>query len=222
MKTVFIRGNRGDFENYTAALTACGAEPVLSMNLANADRCSALLLPGGADMNPALYGQKNTASRGIDDSRDRDELALVRRFFASGRPILGICRGHQVLNVAFGGDLIQDVAEPARHVDRGEAGDNVHAVCACHPFLQALYGDTFPVNSAHHQAVGKLGQGLLAACTSADGINEGIIHENGLVVGVQFHPERMGFLNRRPDTVDGETIFRAFLRLAADTRAVSP
>lgn len=216
MKTVFIRGNRGDFANYTAALAACGAQPVLSMDLRDAERCGALLLPGGADLNPALYGQANTASRGIDDSRDRDELTLVRRFFSSGRPVLGICRGHQVLNVAFGGDLIQDVAEPARHVDRGEAGDNVHAVRACHPFLQALYGDAFSVNSAHHQAAGRLGRGLLASCVSPDGVNEGIIHENGRVIGVQFHPERMGFQHRRPDTVDGEAIFRAFLALAAD------
>ena len=201
MKTVFIRGNRGDFANYTAALAACGAEPVLSMDPADAERCGGLLLPGGADVNPALYGQENTASRGIDDSRDRDELALIRRFFACGRPILGICRGHQVLNVAFGGDLIQDVPDPARHVALGEAGDNVHPVRAGHPFLQELYGERF----------------LLETCVSADGINEGFIHENGLVIGVQFHPERMGFAHRRPDTVDGQKIFESFLALVPDT-----
>lgn len=217
MKTVFIRGNRGDFANYTAALAACGAEPVLSMNPADAERCGGLLLPGGADVNPALYGQKNTASRGIDDSRDRDELALIRRFFAFGRPILGICRGHQVLNVAFGGDLIQDVPDPARHVALGDAGDNVHPVRAGHPFLQGLYGERFCVNSAHHQAAGRLGRGLLETCVSADGINEGFIHENGLVIGVQFHPERMGFAHRRPDTVDGRKIFESFLALVPDT-----
>ena len=217
MKTVFIRGNRGDFANYTAALAACGAEPVLSMDPADAERCGGLLLPGGADVNPALYGQENTASRGIDDSCDRDELALIRCFFAFGRPILGICRGHQVLNVAFGGDLIQDVPDPARHVALGEAGDNVHPVRAGHPFLQGLYGERFCVNSAHHQAAGRLGRGLLETCVSADGINEGFIHENGLVIGVQFHPERMGFAHRRPDTVDGRKIFESFLALVPDT-----
>lgn len=217
MKTVFIRGNRGDFANYTAALAACGAEPVLSMNPADAERCGGLLLPGGADVNPSLYGQENTASHGIDDSRDRDELALIRRFFAFGRPILGICRGHQVLNVAFGGDLIQDVPDPARHVALGDAGDNVHPVRAGHPLLQGLYGERFCVNSAHHQAVGRLGRGLLETCVSADGIDEGFIHENGLVIGVQFHPERMGFAHRRPDTVDGQKIFESFLALVPDT-----
>ncbi len=217
MKTVFIRGNHGDFTNYTAALLACGAQPVLSMHLEDAAACSGLLLPGGADMNPALYGQTNTASYDIDDSRDRDELALVRLFFSSDRPILGICRGHQVLNVAFGGNLLQDVPVPAHHVALGAAGDNVHAVHACHPLLRGLYGDDFCVNSAHHQAVGKLGHGLLATCTSADGINEGFVHENGLILGVQFHPERMGFAHRRTDTVDGARILEAFVRLLRDT-----
>lgn len=216
MRTVFIRGNSGDFSNYTAALSACGAQPVLSMNLEDAAACSGLLLPGGADMDPVLYGQANTASRGIDADRDRDELALIHLFFEAKKPILGVCRGHQVLNVAFGGDLIQDVPVPAHHVDLGEAGDNVHAVHACHPFLCDVYGDNFCVNSAHHQAVGKLGRGLLATCTSADGINEGFIHENGLVIGVQFHPERMAFAHRRADTVDGASIWEAFVRLLKD------
>ena len=122
-----------------------------------------------------------------------------------------------MLNVAFGGDLIQDVPDPARHVALGDAGDNVHPVRAGHPFLQGLYGERFCVNSAHHQAVGRLGRGLLETCVSADGINEGFIHENGLVIGVQFHPERMGFAHRRPDTVDGQKIFESFLSLVPDT-----
>lgn len=211
MKKVFIRGNRGDFPNYEGALTACGIQPVLSMCLADADGCDGLLVPGGADVNPALYGQENTASAGIDDSRDKDEILLVLRFFTLGRPVLGICRGHQVINVAFGGDLIQDVPDPAHHKALGAAGDNIHAVRACHPFMRGLYGDEFSVNSAHHQAVWHLGDGLRATCVSDDGINEGFIHENGRIIGVQFHPERIGFQHRRPDAVDGEKLFRAFL-----------
>lgn len=69
MKRIFMRGNPGDFANYVAALTACGAEPVISMTLSDADTCDGLLIPGGADVNPVLYGQENTASEGIDDSR---------------------------------------------------------------------------------------------------------------------------------------------------------
>ena len=95
-----------------------------------------------------------------------------------------------MLNVAFGGDLIQDVPDPARHVALGEAGDNVHPVRAGHPFLQGLYGERFCVNSAHHQAAGKLGRGLLETCVSADGINEGFIHENGLCAPPPGHRRR--------------------------------
>lgn len=213
LKKVFIRGNRGDFPNYEAALAACGVEAVLSMCLADAESCDGLLVPGGADVNPVLYGQENTASRGIDDDRDRDEIALIRRFFTLNKPVFGICRGHQVINVAFGGDLIQDVADPDHHNALGSAGDNIHTVRATHPFMRELYGDVFPVNSAHHQAAGRLGEGLLSTCVSDDGVNEGFIHENGRVIGVQFHPERIGFQHRRPDAVNGEKLFAAFLRL---------
>ena len=187
MKKVFIRANPGEFVNYTNALTACGVEPVLSMNLADADACDALLVPGGAD--------------------------VIDAFHKAGKPILGICRGHQIINVAFGGDMIQHVPFAERHVSLGEKGDNVHMVRALHPFIQEMYGEYFPVNSSHHQAADHLGEGLIPTCVNDEGINEGFIHANGRVIGVQFHPERIGFLNRRPDTVDGEKLFRAFVAL---------
>lgn len=213
MKRIFMRGNPGDFANYVAALTACGAEPVISMTLSDADTCDGLLIPGGADVNPVLYGQENTASEGIDDSRDADEIALAKCFFAAGKPVLGICRGHQVLNVAFGGDLIQDVPNAKHHMATKETGDAIHTVRAQHDLMLEFYGEEFPVNSAHHQAAGKLGAGLIPLCISDDGINEGFIHENGKVIGVQFHPERIGFAHRRPDAVNGEKLFRYFLSL---------
>ena len=160
-----------------------------------------------------LYGQENTASDGIDDSRDADEIALAKCFFAAGKPVFGICRGHQVLNVAFGGDLIQDVPDPQHHMAAKETGDAIHTVRAQHDLMREFYGEEFPVNSAHHQAAGKLGAGLIPLCVSDDGINEGFIHENGKVIGVQFHPERIGFAHRRPDAVNGEKLFRYFLSL---------
>lgn len=85
MKRIFMRGNPGDFANYVAALTACGAEPVISMTLSDADTCDGLLIPGGADVNPVLYGQENTASEGIDDSRDADEIGACKMLFCSGQ-----------------------------------------------------------------------------------------------------------------------------------------
>lgn len=209
MKRIFLRGRPGDFENYLSALRACGAEPVLSMDPAQADDCDGLLVPGGADVDPIHYGQINTASVGIDPDRDRDELALIRRFCDLGKPILGICRGHQILNVALGGTLIQDIPGHTQL----EGCDRIHPVRALHPFLQDLYGDHFVVNSSHHQAVDRLGAGLSATCVSDEGFVEGIIHDSGRVIGVQYHPERIAFAHRRPDADDGEALFRAFLAL---------
>ena len=91
-----------------------------------------------------------------------------------------------MLNVAFGGDLIQDVPDPQHHMAAKETGDAIHTVRAQHDLMREFYGEEFPVNSAHHQAAGKLGAGLIPLCVSDDGINEGFIHENGKVIGVQF------------------------------------
>ena len=207
MKRVFIRGDADTWANYAAALRGSGMEPVFSMELALADSCDGLLLTGGADMDPVLYGQSNTASQGIDPLRDRDELYLAGRFLELEKPILGICRGHQVLNVALGGDLIQHIPG---HSAVAPGVDHVHMVTAEHGFLRQLYGDRFPVNSSHHQIIGRLGAGLQVLCRSEEGHIEGVLHENGRILGLQFHPERMSFAKRRSDTVDGAALFAAF------------
>lgn len=209
MKRIFLRGAPGEFPAYLTALTACGVEPVLSLDLSLAETCDALLVPGGADLDPAHYGQANTASVGIDADRDRDELFLVHRFMELGKPILGICKGHQVLNVALGGTLIQHIPDHGQI----DGQDRVHPVTVTHPFLRQLYGDRFICNSSHHQVVDRLGEGLSVTCRSEEGYVEGIIHENGRVIGVQYHPERLSFDRRRPDADDGEPLLRAFLAL---------
>lgn len=209
MKRVFLRGDAEKLKNYTAALTAVGLECVVSMDLSLAEDCDGLLVPGGADVDPIHYGQENTASRGIDPDRDRDELALINLFLRLERPILGICRGHQILNIALGGTLIQDLPDDSHH-QREDKVDRVHPVKVVHPFLHELYGDSFVSNSAHHQAVDRLAEGLAVTCTGEDGVIEGFIHENGRIIGTQFHPERMSFEKLRPDADDGSAIFRAF------------
>lgn len=209
MKRVFLRGDAEKLKNYTAALTAVGVECVVSMDLSLAEDCDGLLVPGGADVDPIHYGQENTASRGIDPDRDRDELALINLFLRLERPILGICRGHQILNIALGGTLIQNLPDDSHH-QREDKVDRVHPVKVVHPFLHELYGDSFVSNSAHHQAVDRLAEGLAVTCTGEDGVIEGFIHENGRIIGTQFHPERMSFEKLRPDADDGSAIFRAF------------
>lgn len=213
MKRVFLRGEEGKFQNYLAALAAVGLEGVMSMDLSLADSCDGLLVPGGADVDPVHYGQENTASRGIDPERDRDELKLIARFMEAEKPILGICRGEQVLNIALGGTLIQDLPDETHNHNAETDTDRVHRVKVTHPVLEKLYGAEFVSNSSHHQAVDRLGRGLSVACVSEDGVVEGIVHENGRVLGVQFHPERMAFALRRDDADDGEPIFRYFASL---------
>lgn len=170
----------------------------------------ALVLCGGGDVDPARFGQENRGSRDIDHRRDAAELALARAYAAAGKPILAICRGCQVVNIALGGTLIQDLppASRQRHTSQG-SGDLVHPVTA-EPgsFFFSAFGPRFFVNSAHHQAVDLLGAGLLTALKSDDGVVEGLVHRSLPILCVQFHPERMSFALRRADTADGAPFFR--------------
>ena len=210
MKKVFIRCEENAYGNYRAALNACGVEAVRSLDLSLAPACDGLLLPGGGDADPALYGQEDQGSMPPDHDRDRDELELFALFRAMNKPILGICRGHQMINIALGGTLIQDLPDERHCHDKERDADRIHRVTTTHPVLTELYGGSFVSNSSHHQAIDRLGEGLSVTCVSEDGVVEGVIHENGNIIGVQFHPERMSFALKREDAADGEPIFRLF------------
>lgn len=211
---ILISTGGGDAANYLAAVQAAGGagearylpDPGLSHD--------GLILTGGDDMDPALFGQEDQGSRGIDLARDQAELALLDAFLGAGRPVLAICRGHQVVNVWLGGDLIQDLGPELVPFHQGEQGDRVHLARAAEgTLLHRLYGPVFPVNSAHHQGVGRLGRGLRAAAWSEGGVVEALGHDRLPIISVQFHPERMTGALARPDTVDGGDIFRVFLEL---------
>ena len=118
----------------------------------------------------------------------------------------------QLLNVALGGNLIQNLPTVSYHRRDPERGDRVHTVSAGEgTFLSSLYGREFAVNSAHHQALGRLAPDLnLAAVSVDDGVPEAVECPEKRIYGVQWHPERMAFAQRRPDTVDGSRIFRFF------------
>lgn len=157
-------------------------------------------------MDPSYYGQENQGSVDIDRKKDDDELALARQFICAGKPVLGICRGCQVLNIALGGTLHQDIPGHSRV----EGEERYHPVQVLHPMLRAIYGDSLVTNSSHHQSIDRLGEGLTVLCRSEDDVIEGVIHKSGRVLGLQFHPERMSFQCRCPEADDGAPIFHYF------------
>lgn len=205
-----ILGYAERVDNYVAALEAVGVEPLVTLSPAEAAGCAGLLLPGGGDVDPARFGQPDRGSRDIDLPLDEAQLTALDTFVKAGRPVLGICRGHQVLNIYFGGDLVQDLPTANTHMAT-ERDDSFHpAALAPGSLLHRLYGDTAPVNSAHHQGLDRIGQGLCATAWAPDGVIEAIEHESLPILGVQFHPERMAFAHARPETVDGAPIFEWF------------
>lgn len=214
MRKIFVYGSRSILRNYAEALTYCGARGVFSENLEYSKDCDGLLLPGGGDIDPSLYGAKNTASFAIDCQRDLAELELIRAFSVTRRPILGICKGIQILNTAFGGTLDQDIDNGSAHKWEERTGDKVHRITATEGgFLQKLYGREFAVNSAHHQAIDLPAPGLAVSALAEDGVIEAVENREKKIYAVQFHPERMAFGHSRMDTVDGRYIFEFFLNL---------
>lgn len=198
---ILLSGEPGQFPNCEHALLRAGAAPCW-----REDAACGLLLPGGGDIHPRFYGGVREDCREVDEARDQRELSLIAAFLAAGKPILGICRGLQVLNVALGGDLRQHVEGHGQV--RGT--DGLHATRAS-GFLRDLYGSRFTVNTAHHQALGRLGRGLQAVQWTADGVVEGAAHRSLPLWGVQWHPERLEEGGRRRDTVDGGRLFSFFL-----------
>lgn len=199
--------------NYLDALARLGARGVLVHTACDPGEYGGLLLPGGWDADPALYGQANTESHHVDRALDDLQLHATDAFVKAGRPVLGICRGHQMINVYFGGTLIQHLPEsPAHSREEGACDDKVHPTRAReNSFLYRLYGAHFCTNSAHHQAVDCPGEGLEVVQWSGDGVVEGLVHRALPVWGVQWHPERMCFMHARTDTVDGAVVINMFL-----------
>lgn len=189
MAKIFLYGVQGQYGNYCAALRAAGLEPVLSCDLYRSFDCAGLLLPGGGDIGAALDGT---------------DQFLIESFTETRRPVLGICRGMQAINVYFGGTLHRWI--PGHQQPQG---DLLHATRTVGP-LTALLGPEPVVTSNHHQAVDRLGEGLAVLQRAADGTAECIRHGMLPVWGVQWHPERQSYALRRPDAADGAAVFEAF------------
>ena len=209
-----ISGSPGPLTNYCSAVEQLGGIAVAGYAPQPDLSCDGLLLCGGGDIDPARYGQADQGSQPPDPVRDQAELELFHAFLQAGKPIFGICRGMQLINVALGGTLVQDLPPLVRPFHGGGEADCVHPIRAAEgSLLHRLYGPVFPVNSSHHQAVDRLGSGLIATAWGESGFVEGLEHPSLPIFAVQFHPERMSFARRRPDTVDGAPLFTHFFSL---------
>src|SRR5690349_3959360 len=195
-------------QRYYHAAAAAGAAPVLIPLLddletlrAIYDAMDGILIPGGVDMDPATFGEPAHAELGrIDPARDRVEIQLVKWAVEDHKPVLGLCRGLQVINVALGGTLYQDLeAEyptaikhdyfPNFGFSRDHLAHDV-AVAAGSRLRHALAGASVPVNSMHHQGIKSLARPLVASAVAPDGLIEAAeLPNDSYVVGVQWHPE---------------------------------
>ena len=166
-------------------------------------------------MDPSYYHEENKGSRDINKPLDELQLSFFRKFYEADKPILGICRGFQLINVALGGSLQQDIHTGIDHNYFGQNRDAVHKATAKEgSFLYDLYGENLSINSSHHQAIGRLAEGLEVLARADDGIIEAVCSKEKKIYAVQFHPERMCFEHKREDTIDGSKIFRFFLQIS--------
>ena len=173
-----------------------------------AQRFDGLLLTGGCDVDPARFGQENRGTGEVDARRDDFELAICREMLKLGKPVLGICRGIQVLNVALGGTLVQDIPSWLDIPHPNGTGLRHEITVKEGSFLEPEISGTWRVNSTHHQSVDKLGEGLTAVAWSENGcIIEAVQASDGRpVFGVQWHPERL----RIEDPIM-DSIFKKFI-----------
>ena len=148
-----------------------------------------LVLTGGADIEPARYGHDNTASE-TEPERDDVEFVLYEASLADELPVLGICRGFQLVNVHAGGTLHQHVEGHARY-DVSPATAVHTLTIESSSLTRDLFGDGHRVNSLHHQAIDTVGEGLRVTARADDGTPEAIEHTGATVLAVQWHPEMM-------------------------------
>jgi putative glutamine amidotransferase len=199
-------------QRYVEVLTSFGAVPWLVPLVANDeetlreiyDRLDGVFLPGGADVDPTSYGDERQPGCGRTDlARDRTEVLFARWAAEDGKPVLAVCRGEQILNVAAGGTLYQDLAShregSIKHdyfpVDgkytRDYRSHHVHVAPGTR-LAQLLEDTVVEVNSMHHQGIRTLAPGLVASAVAPDGVIEGVEPANGqFLIGVQWHPENL-------------------------------
>jgi putative glutamine amidotransferase len=201
---------------YRKAVEAAGAEPVdLTPGTSSLPELDGLLLPGGWDVDPAFYGENRDDKVGpIDRELDETELRLFQQAREQELPVLGICRGQQVINVALGGSLVQHLDDhDVRDYGRSHLAHTIE-VDPSSELGRAAGEHRIRVNSFHHQAIRRLAPGLHQTAKGDDGTVEGVESDDGLIVAVQCHPEEL--------TTDLPWARRLFERFVARARGRKP
>ncbi len=204
----------GQNRSYVRALSGAGAAPLLIPHVTDPtrlralyDRLDGLLLPGGGDVDPARYGQApHEKTANVAPERDEVELALARWAVAEGKPLLAICRGIQVLDVALGGTLYQDIEAQVPGAGKhdwypGHPRDKRahHVTISPDSRLASILGATeYAANSLHHQAIQDVAPNLTVVARAPDGLVEAVeIDDHPFALGVQWHPEELAPADRR-------------------------
>lgn len=169
-------------------------------NLHEIQHCDALVLSGGVDIHPEFYNQNTdyaNAPETFNKERDQFELAAFQSAFENNKAVLGICRGLQLVNCFLGGSLEQDLGQDLNKIHKAEKSDKAHGLTieTGTVLYQVVQAERGVVNSAHHQAVKKLGEGLKVNCVADDGTIEGLewadASNKPFLLCIQWHPERM-------------------------------
>lgn len=195
---------------FQAELVA-SAEVAEAVSLEAADRADVVVILGGEDVTPALYGASTQyqGAGAYEPEADAVHCAVIRKCLALRKPLLGICRGNQLINVALGGTLVQHLPQVDQHRGSGAGGEHFVrcAVTLTSDVLRdAVTTDVIdtdlidprePVLCSHHQAVDRLGDGLTAVAHAPDGVIEAVVHRDAPITGVQWHPEHPAVAHRQ-------------------------
>lgn len=213
---IAIAGQMDYTVNYVNALLYAGKKPRVTLCPEEVSWCDGLILPGGGDIAPSFWGAENAGSRDLNPMLDSAQAVMLQRAIEAGIPVLGICKGHQLINVYFGGTIIQHIRSADRHTG-SQGKDNIHLIQNCPgSMLEQIYGSTMMVNSWHHQGVGQVPNCLNVSAYWSDGeacVIEGLEHVHLPILSVQWHPERMSFGRRRQDTADAAGLWEYFFAL---------